>query len=92
MRQSLSPNRRLPHQPRLGVPAWSLAVLEITGVGGGSVGERGGGAPSIAIGAGSRTVERRRGGSGSAALGAIVSMGGGGAGCFSGGEKAGAGS
>jgi hypothetical protein len=48
----------------LGCPASSLAVLEITGVGGGIVGAGGGGAPAMAIGAGSRMVERRRGGSG----------------------------
>ncbi len=59
--QSLSPSRRLPHQPRLGVPAASLAVLEITGVGGGSTGA--GTTPAAATGAGSRMVERRRGGS-----------------------------
>ena len=58
----MSPNRRLPHQPRLGCPASSLAVEEITGVGGGIVGTGGGGAPAMPIGAGSRMVERRRGG------------------------------
>src|ERR1700690_4327778 len=46
----LSPNRRLPHQPRLGWPA-SLAVEEITGVGGGIIGGGGGGAPAMPIGA-----------------------------------------
>ncbi len=62
MRQSLSPSRRLPHQPRFGA-AVSGAVLEITGVGGGSVGDGEGAAPAVPIGAGSRMVERRRGGS-----------------------------
>jgi len=34
--QLLSPEKRLAHQPRLGVPLSSAAVLEMTGCGGGS--------------------------------------------------------
>jgi hypothetical protein len=71
----------------LGWPASSLAVEEITGVGGGIVGTGGGGAPAMPIGAGSRMVERRRGGSDSACAGAAAC--GGAAGWGSGGETGG---
>src|SRR5512139_3013293 len=73
---SLSPNRRLPHQPRLGAAGSSAPVLETTGVGGGRL-EDAGGTPSRENGAGSRMVERRRGGSGSAASCGLVSACGG---------------
>src|SRR4051794_41804326 len=71
--QLLSPEKRLAHQPRLGVPLSSAAVLEMTGCGGGSVG----GGLSLPR-ADSRTVERRRGASSREPLDAAGAAGGGG--------------